>query len=199
MNVEPLGVSSEGVQLPGASGMPPSFHPCPSVYLRLTRGRQHLALKHPNEALSASLRAYELAITQRSPSIPSIAATCLEAKKLRWESSERQRIARESALLRDMCDLIEKDAHEAMARVHDRSSSHEDDGEHGSLAAQEEIAAIEADACRRMRELEDVFGKAEANTLKRREVPDWAIDNITFGIMFDPVMVCVCVCMCVRR
>ncbi|KAI5820702.1 hypothetical protein BZA77DRAFT_301461 [Pyronema omphalodes] len=38
------------------------------------------------------------------------------------------------------------------------------------------------------RALEVVFGKSDEARLQRREVPDYLIDMITFGIMFDPVV-----------
>jgi STIP1 family protein 1 len=37
--------------------------------------------------------------------------------------------------------------------------------------------------------LRDVFERARAESDKRREVPEWAIDDISFGIMVDPVVV----------
>jgi len=128
-------------------------------------GQAHLHLNRPSESFSASKTAYALAIQQRSPSIPSIAATCLAAKKARWEQLETLRIERECRLLRELCGLLEK-------RAQSRGGG-EDEVEEARI---------------KKRELESVFGKAEAERLRRRDVPDWLIDNITFGIMFDPVI-----------
>jgi STIP1 family protein 1 len=135
-------------------------------------GSALLHLNRPDESFKASHKAYLLAIEYRSPSIPQIAASCLEAKKKRWELAESERIKRESMLLRDTMAMIERDALERSRRV---------GGDQGK--------EIEEEAVRKCRQLEEVFGKAEAETLRKRIVPDWLIDNITFGVMWDPVMV----------
>jgi len=57
------------------------------------------------------------------------------------------------------------------------------------VAGEEAAKEVEEEARRRCRELEDVFGKAEAERLGRRVVPEWLVDNITFGVMWDPVVV----------
>ncbi|CAZ82085.1 unnamed protein product [Tuber melanosporum] len=69
-------------------------------------GQAQLKLGYPNEALSSTLRAYELAIAQRSPSVGAIAATCLEVKKKRWELSEERRRTRECNLAMRNARLI---------------------------------------------------------------------------------------------
>jgi STIP1 family protein 1 len=135
-------------------------------------GSALLHLNRPDESFKASHKAYQLAIEQRSPSIPQIAATCLEAKKKRWELAESERIKRESMLLRDTMAMIERDALERARRV-----------------GEEQGQEIMEEAAQKCRHLEEVFGKAEAETLRKRTVPDWLIDNITFGVMWDPVIV----------
>jgi STIP1 family protein 1 len=151
---------------PAFSHLSGNFNPQNSVKAFTYLGQAHLHLNRPTESFSASKTAYALAIQQRSPSIPSIAATCLAAKKARWEQLETLRIERESRLLRELCDLLDKQAQ-------------------GRGGGEDEVE----EARKKKREVESVFGKAEAERLRRRDVPDWLIDNITFGIMFDPVMV----------
>jgi len=140
-------------------------------------GQAHLRLNHPNDALTSSLRAYELALAQGSHSAQMIANTCLEAKKLRWESLERQRILHESSLLKETCDLISAEAWREAERIR---------AEKGA-AAEEDAKQVLEEAEQKRRNLEEIFGKAEAEKLQKREVPDWLIDNITFSIMLDPV------------
>ncbi|KAI5788319.1 hypothetical protein EDC01DRAFT_155752 [Geopyxis carbonaria] len=135
-------------------------------------GQAHLELATPDAAFRASKRAYELALAQRSPSVASIAQSCLDAKKLAWEHSERRRVARESALLAQTTELIVSQAAVKAAEVTDKDDA--------------AVVLEEGEAARR--ELESVFGRAEATRLQRREVPEWLIDSITFGIMFDPVI-----------
>lgn len=48
---------------------------------------------------------------------------------------------------------------------------------------------IEEEANEKMQTLSKVFENARTQSLKRREVPDWAIDDISFAIMVDPVVV----------
>lgn len=121
-------------------------------------GAALMQLGRPGEAFAASRKAYSLAISQRSPSVSAIAASCLQAKKAQWEQAERQRVLRESQLLSDVCDAVMRAA----------------------------PADDKRDICR---QLEDVFGHSDAMRLQMRRVPDWLIDNITFGIMWDPVIV----------
>ena len=137
-------------------------------------GTALLNLNRPAESFTASQKAYNLAIDQRSPSVSTIAASCLQAKKAKWELSEVARVRTECVLLKETCELVLQDA-----RNHTTWFG-------GNAAAAEEALA---EAERKCRALEEVFGKAEAERLGRREVPDWLVDNITFGIMWDPVIV----------
>jgi STIP1 family protein 1 len=47
---------------------------------------------------------------------------------------------------------------------------------------------LELDTDKIVKDLEDVFAKADPASMARREVPDWIIDNISFQIMHDPVV-----------
>lgn len=163
-------------------------------------GSALLKLGRPAEALAASRRAYQLAIAQRSPSVAQIATSCLDAKKARWEQAETARIRNESALLADAQDLIMRDARlradaaiataaaAAAAAAGGRAprgastgSADDDDSNPG-----DDIMEAARSKCRA---LEGIFGQAEAARLRRRDVPEWLVDNITFGIMWDPVVV----------
>ncbi|KAH8151150.1 uncharacterized protein LAJ45_04852 [Morchella importuna] len=146
-------------------------------------GQAQLALNHPSEALHSSMTAYELAITQRSPSVASIAAACLDAKKKRWEQREEKRRERECQLMLKMTDIIERDADRAVDELLKKGRMN-----NGNINISEQEEEIRHEAKERVRTLEDVFGKAEAVRCARREVPDYLIDNITFSIMLDPVI-----------
>lgn len=162
------------------------IRPIVKAYTNL--GLAQLALNHPNEALTSSLTAYNLAIAQRSPSVASIAATCLEAKKKRWEQMESRRIEKECEVMRKMTDIIERDADKAVDRILRKGASGDTAGFEGRTVVEME-EEIRQDAREKVRTLEDVFGKAEAVRYAKREVPDYLIDNITFNIMLDPVIV----------
>ena len=163
-------------------------------------GSAQLKLGRPAEALAALRRAYQLAIAQRSPSVAQIAASCLDAKKARWEQAETARIRSESALLAGTQDLIMRDARRradaavataaaaAAAAAGGRAPHGASTGSAGDDGSNLEDDIMEA-ARSQCRALENVFGQADAARLRRRDVPDWLVDNITFGIMWDPVVV----------
>lgn len=152
-------------------------------------GLAQLALDRPGEALSSSTTAYRFAIEQRSPSVASIAATCMEAKKKRWEQMERRRIEREGTLLKEMTDIIERDADKQVDKILRRGLMGDTAGFEGSTVRVLE-EEVRQEAREKVKTLEDVFGKAEAERCLRREVPDYLVDTITFNIMSDPVIVC---------
>jgi len=154
-------------------------------------GQAQLKLGYPNEALSSTLRAYELAIAQRSPSVGTIATTCLEVKKKRWELSEERRRARECNLLKQMTQIIERDAEREVDLIL-RSPTWDPVGsgrDYSGSQTQDKIDDVRSTAREKIQTLEDVFGKAEAERCGKREVPDYLIDNITFSVMLDPVIV----------
>lgn len=133
-------------------------------------GQAHLALKQPEQALEASKKAYDMAVEQRSPSTAGIAQTVLECKKAVWEKRERERVLREQDTLRNVLEIIQRDA-----------ERRKQDGEAGA-------AQLEGETERLKREVEEVFAAADKERAKRREVPEWLVDQISFGVMIDPVV-----------
>ncbi|KAG0131124.1 hypothetical protein HOY82DRAFT_344434 [Tuber indicum] len=153
-------------------------------------GQAQLKLGYPNEALSSTLRAYELAIAQRSPSVGAIAATCLEVKKKRWELSEERRRTRECNLLKQMTQIIERDAEREVDLILRSPTWDPVSGgrDYSESETHEKIDDVRSAAREKIQTLEEVFGKAEAERCGKREVPDYLIDNITFSVMLDPVI-----------
>ena len=132
-------------------------------------GQSHLALKNPEDALRFSLKAYELAVEQNSPSVAAIAQTVMQAKKEKWEVRERERIMEEQSTLRDVFAVVERDAkNQRMQGV--------------------DWEVVEERERKLKGELEEVFARADAERCRRREVPEWLVDQISFGIMLDPVL-----------
>ncbi|KAK7509339.1 uncharacterized protein IWZ02DRAFT_472558 [Phyllosticta citriasiana] len=129
--------------------------------------RAQLALKHPNEALSSALVAYDLCINSRSPTrdAQTISALVLQCKKAKWEGRERERLRRKSPLLAELEDKIEAASNQELKSINERA----DKGDLGEVAAMEE-----------REDRSEQHGK--------REVPDYLIDNISFEIMHDPVV-----------
>lgn len=113
----------------------------------------------------------------------------MEAKKKRWEQMETRRVERECALLKEMTDMIEKEADKQVDRILRKGLMGDTAGFGGTtVRAMEEEVRLAARV--KIATLEDVFGKAEAERCLRREVPDYLVDTITFNIMSDPVIVC---------
>lgn len=112
----------------------------------------------------------------------------MEAKKKRWEQMETRRIERECVLLREMTDIIEKEADTQVDKIL-RKGLLGDTAGFGGTAVRVLEEEVRQGARLKVKTLEDVFGKAEAERCMRREVPDYLIDTITFNIMSDPVIV----------
>lgn len=112
----------------------------------------------------------------------------MEAKKKRWEQMETRRVERECALLREMTDIIEKEADNQVDKIL-RKGLLGDTAGFGGTAVRVLEEEVRLGARLKIKTLEDVFGKAEAERCTRREVPDYLIDTITFNVMSDPVIV----------
>lgn len=132
-----------------------------------------LGLADLDGALSAALRAHALASATADKSLASVTALVLRCKKERWDHAERIRVREGRALEAEVLELLDGQ----------RKADVE------AAADETERGEIEADFDAKGAMLRDVFERARANDEKRREVPEWAIDDISFGIMIDPVIV----------
>jgi STIP1 family protein 1 len=130
------------------------------------------SLGDPDTALSSALRAYELCRDTGDKSLPTVAGVVLRCKKDRWDARERRR-AREA---RD----LEEEVVRMLGAERDALLAEEADGT--------ERRAIEEESDGKVARLREVFERARKQDDRRREVPDWAIDDISFGIMVDPVI-----------
>ena len=65
-----------------------------------------LALKHPNEALTSALTAYERCLETLDRSTSAVSALVLRAKKEKWEAKERERVRKRSEMLREVEDAL---------------------------------------------------------------------------------------------
>lgn len=96
-------------------------------------------------------------------------------RKEEWEKREREKIRNDEGLLgelvRDLEDKRERAIQQLTATSAGEAAIHE--------ASQEFEQKIES--------LRDVFHRA--GVAKRRKVPEWCIDDITFAVMSDPVVV----------
>ncbi|KAJ9635933.1 hypothetical protein H2201_000069 [Coniosporium apollinis] len=145
-----------------------------------------LAINHPNEALTSALTAYEMCVNSKgqTSSAATISQVVLKCKKAKWEARERERLRKQSALLGELEDSLERSKKADLADLDERASR----GEIGAVAAEEERAAIIDTANRKIEELRSTFALADPKNIGKREVPDYLVDNITFEIMHDPVI-----------
>ena len=157
-----------------------------------------LALKHPNEAYSSALTAYEKCIETWSPSTRAVSELVLSARKLKWEAKERERIRNRSDLLRELEDGLINSNKTELQNLKFKMLAYTDEAE--------EKAYIEATTRRKIEELRSTFAISDPKNLKRRvhlveeaisrnqalthhqEVPEYLIDDISFSIMHDPVI-----------
>ena len=160
-----------------------------------------LALHHPNEALNSAQTAYRICLATQDSSTSNISSLILECKKQKWEVKERDRIRRQSDLLRELEDGLTKTANEQVQQIDERIWS----GEVKRIEGQEEREEILASTQRKINDLQSIFAISDPANLTRRvrspspspqpnsntpkkAVPDYLIDNISFAIMHDPVI-----------
>lgn len=133
-----------------------------------------LELRDFDNALESAQRAYEL-YAHSEDSLKSLGAAAklvLRCKKERWENLERRRLRERSGLERELVELLERERDAAVSETIDEA----------------ELQDVHNEWNAKIDTLKGTFQLAHGEEGKRRQVPDWAIDDITFGIMLDPVM-----------
>ncbi|KAF2455079.1 hypothetical protein BDY21DRAFT_351112 [Lineolata rhizophorae] len=145
-----------------------------------------LAINHPNEALSSALTAYDLCVhsVSQTSSASLISALVVKCKRRKWEARERERLRRQSSLLAELEDRLERGACDELAALEARRAA----GEVGEVEAAEERDEVSKTARTKLDDLRSLFAIADPSKMTKREVPDYLIDNITFEIMHDPVV-----------
>lgn len=136
-----------------------------------------------DEAYTNSQKAYELCSGRGGQgmdkswerSLAPVTALVLRCKKEIWERRENERLRTRSALLDYLIATITRDRDTELKNMEVGSEKE---------GVRRKWAEKEAE----LRRLWDVAADKEG---KRRVVPDWAIDNITFSVMQDPVVVSV--------
>lgn len=133
-----------------------------------------LELRDSDNALDSAKRAYQLFSHSEDglKSLASVTKLVLRCKKERWEHLERRRLRERSDLERELIEIMERDRDAALSAAIDEA----------------ELRDIQQEWDAKIETLKSTFQLARGEDGKRREVPDWAIDDITFGIMYDPVI-----------
>jgi len=132
-----------------------------------------LALDDHTEALDHALRAHELCVMSNDKSLSSITAQVLRCKKERWEATERRRVREGTELEAVLLALMERERDGALAAATNDTDRRE----------------IAEEWQHKTSQLRVVFEKARSAEQKKRSVPDWVVDDISFAIMVDPVIV----------
>lgn len=134
-----------------------------------------LALHDYEQAVNHALIAYEKCVETADKSLSALSAQVLRAKKERWDDADKRRRRETSELEVEVLDMMERERHETL-----RDSPDLDDGERREIESEWE---------RKMGQMRSVFERARSADEQRRKVPEWAIDDISFGFMHDPVIV----------
>lgn len=151
-----------------------------------------LALNHPNEALASALKAYEQVKTPVSAAAK-IGARDLEAfgefvlrcKKAKFGARERERLRRQGDLCAEVEELLDGRRKREVGEVERRL----EEREVGAVEAGERREEIDAAFERKVGDLKAVFAAAGSSGMeKKREIPDYLVDMVTFEVMHDPVM-----------
>jgi STIP1 family protein 1 len=111
-------------------------------------------------------------------SLGSVTALVLRCKKEVWEMKEKERLRGRNSLLLELVEDLER-----------RRDLEIDGIEGGEIERQEMLKEVTEIYSGKIEELKGVWEAAAGAEGKRREVPDWLIDDITFAVMHDPVMV----------
>ena len=160
-------------------------------HAKLNVARAQLELNHPREALASALAAYGQVMypeTDReraaASSIPSILTLVIACRKRKYEVRQLEYRQSRAGLLAEMEQHFQKNRHDTLrtieADLHNRAML--------PVQASEERAEIEATTEQKINELRSIFAVADPINHPKKEIPEWAIDTITFELMHDPVV-----------
>ncbi|KFY78653.1 hypothetical protein V499_02239 [Pseudogymnoascus sp. VKM F-103] len=129
-----------------------------------------VGLGRGREALKEAMEAYKIAAKEEAGSLGSVVSVVLKCKKAAWEEREQERLAGTEGVRGKVVEGLRRDL--------ERRVEGAEEGEREGLRKEgeemiEEVERVWVEA-----------GKAE----KKRVVPDWAVDDITFSFMVDPVI-----------
>ena len=160
------------------------------AYYQLAQAQ--IGLHFTAEALESAKEAHRLCVEEcrkvpigkGSSSIGPITELVLRCKKEWWEALEEKRLKERGGLLQELKKLLET---ERQAEI-DADAAFD---KPVRTTLEGDLQEVHRRYNRKIEELERTFEVAALNGVegKRRKVPDWAIDDITFSVMLDPVVV----------
>jgi STIP1 family protein 1 len=143
-----------------------------------------IALSQPGAALSSALRAHDLCVKEihnggkGGASIGHITELVLRCKKEDWERREKEKNQRKGGLREEIMELLVKERGRVVREAREG-------GRYG------EAEDLKGEYEGKIGDLKEMFEKhdREQDPKRRKPVPDWVIDDITFSVMVDPVVV----------
>lgn len=144
-----------------------------------------IALNHQADALKNAKIAHELCVEEihaggkGGSSIGPITELVLKCKKEDWENRENERLKTRNGLLYELEDALREKMNSELQRLHEKGNPDS-----------ESVAKVTRKYDDKLGELRSTFEIANLMNSedKRRKVPDWCIDDITFSVMYDPVV-----------
>ncbi|KAI1474571.1 U-box-domain-containing protein [Daldinia eschscholtzii] len=131
-----------------------------------------LSIHDYDAALESALQAHRLCVETNDKSLGPVTNQVLRCKKERWEEMEKQRAREGQELEREVIGLMERERDDMI----------------GSCDNDFDRDQVKQEWDHKIEVLRSTFEKSRAASEKKREVPDWVIDDISFGIMVDPVI-----------
>ncbi|KAI3316678.1 U-box-domain-containing protein [Xylariaceae sp. AK1471] len=131
-----------------------------------------LALHDFDGAVDSALQAHRLGSETNDKSLSQLTNQVLQCKTERWEHQEKKRSREGQELQGQVIELMMRERGDNMA-----------------LCTNDfERKQVMEEWDQKINLLEVTFEKARDATEKRRNIPSWALDDITFNIMVDPVI-----------
>ena len=160
------------------------------VSYRLTAQAQ-LALHHPHEALTSALTAYDQVINPAgareraaTSSISPIVNVVMKCKRAKFEARTREQQQRRGDLLGELEEDLERRKRTTIQEIESALQR----GAMKPIEADEaRVEALEL-ARNKTDDLRTTFALADPTNYAKKEIPDWAVDTISFELMHDPVM-----------
>ncbi|KAH7391551.1 U-box domain-containing protein [Cadophora sp. MPI-SDFR-AT-0126] len=154
------------------------------AYFQLAQAQ--IALGDPSSALASAKKAHEFCVEEcisggkGASSIGPITELVLRAKKEDWERREDERLRGMEGLLGEVVRGLERSRDEEVAGLRELGE------EERERRAKEVMGKWEE----KIAEVRRVWESAEGckSVERRRKVPDWCVDDITFSVMLDPVV-----------
>ncbi|XDG09002.1 hypothetical protein ABKA04_008617 [Annulohypoxylon sp. FPYF3050] len=131
-----------------------------------------LAIKDFDAALESALQAHRLCVKTNDKSLGPITDQVLRCKKDRWDEMEKKRIREGQELEGEIIALMQREREDMV----------------NSCASESDRKQVGEEWDHKIAMLRETFEKSRSASEQKREVPDWAIDEISFAIMVDPVM-----------